>query len=361
MSPTLGIPIGTCYLPTAGAKEGTHVRDRDPRQARAGDGREDAVLQERVASVSARRRCATGQRRMRVADSHSPTPARAASARHVGRRDRARGSRRARLRRSRARALVPDETVAIVRALVAWCDADVADLVLTTGGTGLSARDVTPEATRAVIEREAPGSPSGFACCRSTSFPRAALSRGARRRARAERSSSTFPARRAACATASPRSSRSSSTPCDILRGDVDRARATPTSAARAMKVLLTLTDVEPAVRLNALLERDGRRDRARLAARRHARARSSARSPTSSSSPATSPIRRTSRIVKEQLWDGAAVVGLADIADPALHRAAARARLRRRLSRSRSTVDEVARRAAAHSRSPAAAAAHGA
>ena len=36
MSPTLGIPIGTCYLPTAGAKEGTRVRDRHPRQARAG-------------------------------------------------------------------------------------------------------------------------------------------------------------------------------------------------------------------------------------------------------------------------------------------------------------------------------------
>ena len=56
-----------------------------------------------------------------------------------------------------ARALVPDDSVAIVRQLLAWCDGDAADLVLTTGGTGLSARDNTPEATRAVLERELPG------------------------------------------------------------------------------------------------------------------------------------------------------------------------------------------------------------
>lgn len=56
-----------------------------------------------------------------------------------------------------ARSLVADETVDIVRALAAWCDADEADLVITTGGTGVAPRDVTPEATRVVIEREAPG------------------------------------------------------------------------------------------------------------------------------------------------------------------------------------------------------------
>ena len=56
-----------------------------------------------------------------------------------------------------ARSLVPDENIEIVRTLTAWCDNDEADLVITTGGTGLAQRDVTPEATRIVIEREAPG------------------------------------------------------------------------------------------------------------------------------------------------------------------------------------------------------------
>src|SRR5579862_2234225 len=56
-----------------------------------------------------------------------------------------------------ARALVADDALDIVRTLISWCDADAAELILTTGGTGLSARDVTPEATKAVLEREAPG------------------------------------------------------------------------------------------------------------------------------------------------------------------------------------------------------------
>jgi molybdenum cofactor synthesis domain-containing protein len=77
-----------------------------------------------------------------------------------------------------ARGLVPDETVAIVARLVEWCDADAADLVLTTGGTGLSPRDVTPEATRAVIEREAIGIAERIRLLSLQSFPRAALSRG---------------------------------------------------------------------------------------------------------------------------------------------------------------------------------------
>ena len=77
-----------------------------------------------------------------------------------------------------SRDLVPDETVAIVQRLVTWCDGDVADLVLTTGGTGLSPRDITPEATRAVIEREAPGIAERLRVSCIESFPRAALSRG---------------------------------------------------------------------------------------------------------------------------------------------------------------------------------------
>jgi molybdenum cofactor synthesis domain-containing protein len=76
------------------------------------------------------------------------------------------------------RTLVPDESNRIVPVLLAWCDKDVADLVLTTGGTGLSPRDITPEATRAVIEREAPGIAERLRVSAMESFPRAALSRG---------------------------------------------------------------------------------------------------------------------------------------------------------------------------------------
>jgi molybdenum cofactor synthesis domain-containing protein len=54
-------------------------------------------------------------------------------------------------------AIIPDERPLIEATLCAWCDEQGLNLVLTTGGTGLAPRDVTPEATRAVIEREAPG------------------------------------------------------------------------------------------------------------------------------------------------------------------------------------------------------------
>jgi molybdenum cofactor synthesis domain-containing protein len=77
-----------------------------------------------------------------------------------------------------ARTLVPDETLAIARALCAWADTATADLVLTTGGTGLTPRDVTPEATRSVLEREAPGISEALRVSVLGGFPRAALSRG---------------------------------------------------------------------------------------------------------------------------------------------------------------------------------------
>jgi len=77
-----------------------------------------------------------------------------------------------------ARALIPDDTTAIVSQLISWCDGDAADVVLTTGGTGLSPRDVTPEATRVAIEREAQGIAERIRVLSLASFPRAALSRG---------------------------------------------------------------------------------------------------------------------------------------------------------------------------------------
>ena len=77
-----------------------------------------------------------------------------------------------------ARAVVSDDVVPIARQLLAWCDGEMADLVLTTGGTGLSARDVTSDATRAVIEREAVGIAERLRTVTGAAFPRAALSNG---------------------------------------------------------------------------------------------------------------------------------------------------------------------------------------
>jgi molybdopterin adenylyltransferase len=77
-----------------------------------------------------------------------------------------------------ARELVSDDVNAIVRQLLEWCDGEHADLVLTTGGTGLSPTDVTPEATRVVIERDAPGIAEWLRVNSVNSFPKAALSRG---------------------------------------------------------------------------------------------------------------------------------------------------------------------------------------
>ena len=56
-----------------------------------------------------------------------------------------------------ATAVVADEQESISERLRSWADEGTARLVLTTGGTGISPRDVTPEATRAVLDREIPG------------------------------------------------------------------------------------------------------------------------------------------------------------------------------------------------------------
>lgn len=76
------------------------------------------------------------------------------------------------------RETVPDENLAIVRHLISWADSGSVDLVLTTGGTGLTPRDLTPEATRTVLEREAPGIAEALRMSVYSRFPRSALSRG---------------------------------------------------------------------------------------------------------------------------------------------------------------------------------------
>ncbi|MDH3496289.1 MAG: MogA/MoaB family molybdenum cofactor biosynthesis protein [Gemmatimonadota bacterium] len=77
-----------------------------------------------------------------------------------------------------ARAIVPDESDLIAGTLVRWADDGVADVILTTGGTGLAPRDVTPEATRAVLERDAPGIAEAIRAAARAAVPRADLSRG---------------------------------------------------------------------------------------------------------------------------------------------------------------------------------------
>jgi molybdopterin adenylyltransferase len=73
--------------------------------------------------------------------------------------------------------VVPDEQPAIESALREWADGGAIDLILTTGGTGLAPRDVTPEATRAVIEREVPGIPEAMRAASLRVTPFAMISR----------------------------------------------------------------------------------------------------------------------------------------------------------------------------------------
>ncbi len=76
------------------------------------------------------------------------------------------------------RSVVPDETDRIAGKLARWADSGEVDVILTTGGTGLTARDVTPEATEAVLHRLAPGIAEALRSVAAPKFPRAWLSRG---------------------------------------------------------------------------------------------------------------------------------------------------------------------------------------
>ena len=76
------------------------------------------------------------------------------------------------------RSVVSDDTGPIAAKLSRWSDSGEVDVILTTGGTGLTARDVTPEATLSVLDREAPGIAEAIRARPAASFPRAWLSRG---------------------------------------------------------------------------------------------------------------------------------------------------------------------------------------
>jgi molybdopterin adenylyltransferase len=75
------------------------------------------------------------------------------------------------------KAIVPDERQSIAATLQTWADEIGLDLVLTTGGTGFGPRDVTPEATRDVMEREAPGLAEAMRAASLAITPHAMLSR----------------------------------------------------------------------------------------------------------------------------------------------------------------------------------------
>lgn len=73
--------------------------------------------------------------------------------------------------------ILPDEESAIREILIEWAEGAEIDVILTTGGTGFSPRDVTPEATRAVIERDAPGLAEAMRAASLKITPHAMLSR----------------------------------------------------------------------------------------------------------------------------------------------------------------------------------------
>ena len=76
------------------------------------------------------------------------------------------------------REIVADDRGTIAATLASWSDDALADLIITTGGTGLTPRDVTPEATRDIAERDVPGIPTALAIAGLAKTPYAALTRG---------------------------------------------------------------------------------------------------------------------------------------------------------------------------------------
>ncbi len=73
--------------------------------------------------------------------------------------------------------LLPDDLLMLRKTLSAWADRGDVDVILTTGGTGFSPRDVTPEATLGIIEREAPGLAEAMRAASLSKSPHAMLSR----------------------------------------------------------------------------------------------------------------------------------------------------------------------------------------
>lgn len=77
-----------------------------------------------------------------------------------------------------AQAVLPDDYVTLRNWLMARCDEGGVDLILTSGGTGVAPRDITPEATRAVLDKEVPGLAEAIRAASLAKTPHAMLSRG---------------------------------------------------------------------------------------------------------------------------------------------------------------------------------------
>lgn len=73
--------------------------------------------------------------------------------------------------------IVPDDLYLLVDTMAEWADSGELDIILTTGGTGFSPRDVTPEATLQIIERETPGLAEAMRAASLSVTPHAMLSR----------------------------------------------------------------------------------------------------------------------------------------------------------------------------------------
>ncbi|MGH2591919.1 MAG: MogA/MoaB family molybdenum cofactor biosynthesis protein [Anaerolineae bacterium] len=74
-------------------------------------------------------------------------------------------------------AIVPDDASVICSTLAEWCDQAKVNLIFSTGGTGFAPRDVTPEATRAILDREAPGLAEAMRAASLQVTPHAMLTR----------------------------------------------------------------------------------------------------------------------------------------------------------------------------------------
>ncbi len=74
--------------------------------------------------------------------------------------------------------IVPDDVKNISKTLIRWVDEEKIDLIITTGGTGVAPRDLTPEATRPVLDREIPGIGEAMRQASLKITPNAVLSRG---------------------------------------------------------------------------------------------------------------------------------------------------------------------------------------